>query len=177
MILDLVVMFLVVVPAAVLQDTVTPVPWVSATCPWLIGVPVYYGLCRTPVLTAIAAVWAGVVMDALSGLPLGISAILFLGLGFLCWRLRRIVIAESSFTAAAFGAAGAVVMTLLHGAILSVHHNVGGPFGIMAKALVCGGLGWAGGAAVFVALRILDRFAANVKTREDIDEYGWRAKT
>ena len=31
MILDLVVMFLVVVPAAVLQDTVTPVPWVSAT--------------------------------------------------------------------------------------------------------------------------------------------------
>jgi hypothetical protein len=175
--LDVVVMFLVLVPAAVLQDTVTPLPWVSATCPWLIGLPVYYGLCRTPLLTAVAAVWSGVVLDALSGLPLGVSALLFLGLGFLCWRLRRVVIAESSFTAGAFGGAGAVVMTLLHGAILSVHYDVGGFLGIVAKALICGGLGWAGAAAVFVALRTLDRFAANVKTREDVDEYGWRTKT
>lgn len=171
MTLDLPVLLLLLSGAAVLQDLL---PGWPLKLPWLAAVALYYVLCRPGTMAAVAAVWAGVLQDALGGLPVGGSALLLLAVAGVVLPLRRFLLNESALTAAAAGAALGLLMTLWQ--YVWLRAGAATAFGPRPVLLAALGQALAAApvtAAVYLAARSLDRLAGNLPPRKEVHGLGW----
>ena len=164
------VLALLTLGAALLQ-TVFPAYAVIAQArfPFLLGVVVYYALHRDGGTMAVAAVTCGVTQDALSNVPLGYSAVLFLLVGIVTGRFRALVVHDSVVPSAFFCMAGSAAATaalfllLLRGGLV----EAGVPRG-MWKAFGVGLLGTVAGPVMAELGVALDSFAGNVAFKENV---------
>ena len=109
--MTMVVMIVALFSSAVAQSLVPPLVWLAqAKAPFLFGLVVYYALMRPGKIMVTAAFAAGLLHDALSFVPLGYTSLFFCAAGFLIFRFRDVVVADSPWTAALVGSvlAGAI---------------------------------------------------------------------
>lgn len=87
--MNLLFLLLVLLVAAVLQGWPLPWSWGGAPhMPWLVLVASYFMLARSLTVGLAAVIGAGLLQDALSGLPLGASVVVWALVGFVLRGLR-----------------------------------------------------------------------------------------
>ncbi|NQU40829.1 MAG: rod shape-determining protein MreD [Lentisphaerae bacterium] len=142
----------------------------QAKPPFLLAVVIYYALNRTPNTVMVAGLLAGVVHDALTAIPLGYTSLVFVLVGLLAGRFRRLVLAESRVTAGFFGAVGALVVQLAVYVLLARSGVVWWPVGRLTVRLLAGAcLAAVATPLTFAVARRLDQWVGNVEMREIID--------
>ena len=77
----------------------------SAKIPFLLAVVLYYATRHGPWSVLCAALLAGIMQDSLSQIPMGYSALCFVMLGLLVWRIRDFIFRESLLAAVVLGGA------------------------------------------------------------------------
>jgi rod shape-determining protein MreD len=163
-----VVLSIVLIAASVLQTLLPCYPALgNAKVPFLLCVTVYYGLNRRPEVSLTAAVLAGFLQDALSGVPLGYSCVCFGGAAWVIGRFRETVLTEALVTQLFFGAVPAFLVSLVLYLLLVRDGLLVVPFRTAAAhALGSSVLGAI--ACPFVCLVIggLDRLVGNVRSTE-----------
>ena len=89
----------------------------NAPMPILLGVVIYYALSEDRSFMLKAAVLAGILQDGLCMIPLGYSSFVFVLIGTVCGKYRKIVFEQHWLTYALFGslanAIGTIAMYLL----------------------------------------------------------------
>ena len=145
-----------VLGAAAAQDLVPATRLVPVKWPFLTAVALYYALTKPVLAAAAAGVWAGMLTDALGGLPQG-GTCLLLALLYVAARLVRKVFGEEAAVqgVALMGVAGAVQQVWMRAwaggsgvAALSLE------MAVLAAAGAAAGL--AAGGLVFLAMGLLD---------------------
>ncbi|NLE68435.1 MAG: rod shape-determining protein MreD [Lentisphaerae bacterium] len=168
--MNLIVMLIAII-TAVLAESAMP-GWghfLRVKAPLLMGVVIYYALCRPPWLAVAAAVAGGILNDALCGLPPGCSVITLSLFAALFRRNRGFLFGERLSTHLAAGALAGVVFALLTGAGVALLPGPGGgrvPEQLAARAVGTGLLGMATFPPVFRIMLRLDRMAGNARPEE-----------
>jgi len=105
---DLVLAGVAVLVAAALQDMIPATRLVPVKWPFLPAVALYYALAGPVVVALTVAVWAGMLTDALGGLPMGGTCVLLVLTGLGARQLRGPLGGlGGGFRGAVLGAAGA----------------------------------------------------------------------
>lgn len=158
---------------AVMLQVLTPTSALlgQAKWPFVMGVVIYYALAREFDVMLIAAFAAGIMVDALSAVPFGCSALCFVVAGWIINHFRNMMLTESVLTMAVTGglsglaistglyfalfregllasSAGAVILKLTGSTIV----------GILCTPLVC------------ILMSGFDAKMGNVEARGDIDD-------
>lgn len=167
--MNLIVM-LIAITAAVLTENALP-GWsrcLRVKAPLLMGIVIYYALCRPPWMAAAAAIAGGIVYDALCGLPPGCSVITLSLFAALFRRNREYLFGERLPTQLLVGALAGGLFAALTGAGVALLPGPGGNRGpalLASRILGTGLLGMACFPLVFRIMLRLDRMAGN--TREE----------
>lgn len=159
---DLSVMVPLLLGAAVLQDMQPVLPRLGGKVNWLAAVVLYYALARERHLTMLAAVVAGVCLDALGGLPMGGSAVFFVWMAVILARFRapgrpvrwRFVLAAGALVAPLMGLYQYALLRMTGYQPLEIS-------GIAGRILAQGLSGMAAAGLVFLLGSRLDRALAN----------------
>ncbi|MCE9615847.1 MAG: rod shape-determining protein MreD [Lentisphaerae bacterium] len=166
-----VVMFLAAVGAGFLQVLLPGPAWLGqAKWPLLLALVIYYALQRETEVMLVAGVLAGFMQDALSPGPLGLSAVVFVLVGWSLTRFRELLMSEAVVTQAFFGLAGAVVAGLAqyllllgtHAVALSALTVLHKTVGLAVEGLVCTPL-------VFWSVGQVDRLVGNTRTAKEVE--------
>ena len=142
-----------------------------ARCPLLMAVTLYYALCRSREAMAVSACLCGVLLDSVSGIPLGFSCVCLLVLGAYVGRFRGLVLVEEFVTQAFFGAVAAFAFNMVQFTYLRGAGLIGVSFG--AALVKCSGAAVLGGLTtplVFLLLRAVDGAVGVVHRRRDVEE-------
>ena len=168
--MNLVVMALVLVLASLLQVTLPMFDFMGqARVPFVLGVVLYYSLDRDTVWMLLVAVLAGFLHDALSGVPLGLTSLTYLGIGAVVSRGRGTVTREHLFPHALIGAASAAGIVVVHFVIMRLTGGIMYPFGwCLLKALWSGLMGLWCVPLVFVFAAWLDGACGNILVQENV---------
>lgn len=166
-----VIMFFGVMAAGFLQVVLPGPAWLGqAKWPLLLAVVIYYALQRETEVMLVAGVFAGFVQDALSPATLGLSAVVFVLIGWSLTRFRELVMSEAMVTQAFFGLTGAVVAGFGQWVLLAGTREVALPAadvlhklaGLAVEGLVCT-------PPVFSAMSRLDRMVGNTRTAKEVE--------
>jgi len=168
-------MFVAVVMAAILQELVPAFSAAHVKLPCLLGVAVYYSMCREPVYGVTAAVVCGVLQDGLGNIPYGVSLISFCVTSLLCILVLRRQLPENTVSCMIVGMAGGLLTQVLQYAALvwSGQYAVLPFLFLMLRAAavaVVSGL-TAGVMAVFA--RHMDCISGNAGLENDGDSFSW----
>lgn len=168
--LDLPVLLLLLLPAAAIQTLLPPLPLpVPLKLPLLPAVALYYALEREWAIALVAALWAGILTDALGGVPGGTSSLLLLFLACGLLPARKVLPEDSAFPAAAAGAATALVLGLAqYVSMLRRWETPPAFFASLASLAALMVLSAAVAVAVFPFARRLDLLAGNVEPRNEV---------
>lgn len=166
------VMIVAMLAAVVLQVYLPGHPALGfARCPLLLGIVLYYALCRPTATFAVAACLCGVLLDSASQIPLGFSCVCFLLLGFTAGRFRELVLVEAFVTQAFFGAVSALLLHLAQFAYLRGSGEIAVSFGAaLHKAAGAGILAALVTPLVFLVLRVVDAGVGVVQRRHGVGE-------
>ena len=167
--LDLPVMLLLLLAAAAAQTLAPPLAPGYLKAPVLPGVVVYYALCRPPFHALNAALWAGILTDALGGVPQGTSAFFLLFAALLLLALRRVLPEDSAGAAAVLGGILAPALGCTQYLMLRSQWESRPGLGVLTTGLlllVPAGALVAG--LLFRLARTLDVWSGNVKRKEDL---------
>lgn len=166
--LNLPVMAMLLGGAAALQVLLPPLPGTLLKAQLIVAVVIYYALSREASLGLLAAAWAGLLLDALGGLPAGLSTVtlLLLAGGLLAGRA---VLGESWLTAAAIGMVVTALLLFVQWLTLRSRCIAPPPAGAAAAgiglATLAGGLLAPLGRAVG---SVMDRWAGNISVRQEV---------
>ncbi|MEI6210952.1 MAG: hypothetical protein WCR06_04935 [bacterium] len=164
--LDLPVLLVLLTLAAAAQTLLPGMPGSLLKIPFLSGVVVYYALNRPLVMSLVAAVWAGWLTDSGGGLPVFCTGAFLLLLVLVLQPLRRFL--DGSFVGVVAVATGVALLQALwqlswaHLALPGSAWRVAGDFVLLLPA------GVLAGAVAYGVGHTLDRFAGNVKEREEL---------
>ena len=165
------VLMLLLLTAAALQ--LLPSPAGAMKFPWLAGVAVYYALNRGLGMAVLAAAWAGILLDALGGVPSGTSVLFLVSMALVVAGVKEMA-PENSLVAAAL--LGAVVSPLLMLAQFLALWRGGfarpAPGALMVPFDWLVPMGAFAACAAAAAGRRLDLLAANVKGRKEVEGRG-----
>lgn len=168
------VMAVMLLVAAILQVQTPSFALLGGTkMPLLLSVLLYYALSRETGVMVAAAFFAGFLHDALGGIPLGYSIVLFCLLGWLAGRFRKFVVMESLVTPVFFGFVAGLISVLVFYIILS---NSGlvcfcGIGRLLMRIVGTAVLGMFCAPMVFVLARRLDILVGNIEAKEEIDVF------
>jgi len=143
----------------------------EAKVPLLLAAVVYYALNYDSGSAAVAALFAGVVHDVMSLMPLGQTSAVFLVVALVCGRFRRFVHGYEIHTTSLFGGAASLICVFAGYRLLAneglVTISVGKlwykAFGTFVLGLICTPF-------VCLAIRKIDAFVGNVATTEVIED-------
>lgn len=167
--LDLPVMLMMLVGAAGLQTLAPAMPGAFLKPPLLPAVALYYILNRQPVLALTAAFWAGILCDALGGVPAGTSALFLFAAALLLLAMRRVLPGEQWPTSVALGGVLALLLAVVQWLALRSQFASRPSWALLALNLaLCGAAGAAAGGGIRALGRFFDFRAGNVKRREEI---------
>jgi len=139
--------------------------------PLLLAVVLYYALQRNRTVMLIAAVLAGFIQDALSPVPLGVSACCFCLAGWTVSRYRKVVLTDSRITQAFFGLAMSAAVTLLLYVLLLTLGRTGIPLRwALLKTVWTGAFGMVCAPFVSFLLGGLDRHVGNIVPAAEVEE-------
>lgn len=114
------VMFVAVTVASVLQELVPPVSLFSIKVPWLLAVCVYYSVRREWTWAIVAAVWCGVMQDGLGGIPYGVSLFAFCAIACFCVFFVKKQMPDNTITCVIVSVGGGIVVETLQYVMLLV---------------------------------------------------------
>ena len=165
------VLLVLTVGAGFVQTLLPGLAWLGQVkCPLLLGLVIYYAMQRETEVMLVAAVLAGVMQDALSPVPLGLSALLFILVGASLARFRELVMSDAVVTQAFFGLVGAGVTALLQCLLLLATRTlVLSPGAVLLKVfgMALGGL--VGTPVMFKVAGVLDRMAGNIRVAKEVE--------
>lgn len=158
------VLMVAVVLGAVVQATL---PALSAAggvqVPFMVGVVIYYALCRDLAILLTAAIVAGLVVDAMGLMPLGYSSFCYVLVGLAAQRYRETVLVRQWTTHVLFGALANGLVALMLSLMLGLSHvsdiGIGWALAKVAGAMVAGAIVVP---FVFRFIAYLDRTVGNV---------------
>ncbi len=174
---SILVMFVAVTFAAVLQELLPPVPTGDVKLPVLFAVCVYYAVRREPGYGFSAALWCGVMQDGLDSIPYGISALSFCLITALCVILVKKQMPDNTISCIIVATAGGVLIEALqYGALVGSGHfmAVPGSF-LMVRFLVFIAVTIPVSALVAGLVRLMDTISANVGLENENETLGWNA--
>ncbi len=170
--LDFPVMLAWLLLAAATQ-TLLPPPHGGALAlklPILPSVALYYILERQRPLGIFAALWAGILTDALGGVPPGTTSFGLLAAALALFAARK-VLPETPWLVPALGAAIATMLVLLQYAVLRARCGFDAPFHLLFMPLLAiAPLSAAVSAAIAAAARRIDLMAGNTERRKEVPE-------
>ena len=169
--LDLPMMIAYLLTAAALQIFLPPVPCapIALKFPLLPCVALYYVLDRPWPMALVAALWAGVLTDALGGLPHGTTSIPFLLLAVAFLAIRRLQPEESLVPAALLGPIVILILLTTQAVAVRASFETPPPFFASLKPIPLLALLAAVATPLFVTLaRKLDLCAGNVEPKKEI---------
>ncbi len=138
--------------------------------PILPAVALYYVLERQWPLGVMAALWAGILTDALGGVPPGTSSFGLLAVALAIFAARK-YLPETLWIVPALGAAVATLLVLLQYALLRARYGFNAPFHLLLRPLaVVAPLSALVTAAVVAAARRIDLMAGNTEPRKEVPE-------
>ena len=163
----LVMMFAVIVGAA-LQAAVPALAWAGFTpLPVLLGVVLYYALLREQSLMVACAIIAGLLEDSLGLTPLGYTSFAYCAAGFAAVSFRETVMVRQWTTHAVFGGLANAAVTLLVFLLLAKDSLVAiGPVWLLIKLFGALVLGAAVIPLAVALMATLERLLGNVDLRE-----------
>lgn len=174
---SMLVMFVAVTLASVLQELVPPVPPFSVKAPWLLAVCVYYAVRREWVWSVTAAVWCGMMQDGLGGIPYGISLVVFCLIACLCVFFVKKQMPDNTVTCMIVSVAGGIivescqyVMLLMSGAYVALPTVY-----LLGRLLIFIVLCLPVAAVVAGIVRLLDVVSGNVGFENENKTFGWNA--
>ena len=139
--------------------------------PLLPSVAVYYVLERQRPLGIFAAIWAGILTDALGGVPPGTSSFGLLAAALLFFALRKFLPEASWLVPAAAGAAVAAYLVLLQYTALRVRHDFDAPFYLLLRPLlIIVPLAAAVTPVIVAAARRIDLMSGNTEPKKEVAE-------
>lgn len=142
----------------------------SAKIPFLMSVVLYYALSRNSGVMVVAAACAGFLNDALSGVPLGYSSLLFCVMGWVVSRFRDYVIMDSLLTSVFFGGIAGFVLIPISYIMLAREGLAYCSLGFLVlKMIGTGLLAMLCTPLLFALGRMLDQLVGNVDIKEDLD--------
>ena len=174
---SLLVMFVAVTLAAVLQELLPPVPAGDVKLPFLFAVCVYYAVRREPGYGFTAALWCGVLQDGLDSVPYGVSALSFCLITALCVVLVKKQMSDNTVSCVIVAVAGGVLIEALqYGALVGSgqYTAVSGSF-LVVRFLVFVAVTIPVSALVAGLVRLMDTISANVGQENDNETVGWNA--
>lgn len=167
--LDLPVMLLMLLLAAAVQTLSPILPLGFLKVPFLMGVVIYYALCRPPFHALNAALWAGILTDALGGVPHGTTSFFLLFAALLLLALRRVLPEDSAGTAAFLGGVLAPTLGFAQYVVLRSQWETRPRMGVlMAGLLLLAPAGALAAGLLFHIGRMLDLWSGNVKRKETL---------
>lgn len=174
---SLLVMFVAVTLAAVLQELVPPVPMANVKFPCLLSVCVYYAVRREPGYGFTAALWCGVMQDGLDDIPYGISALSFCLIAILCVILVKKQMPDNTVSCVLVAVGGGVLIEALqYGALLWSGHYEALPRNfLMIRLLVFVAVSIPVAALVAGVVRLMDILSANAGFENDNGTLGWNS--
>ncbi len=135
--------------------------------PLLAGLVLYYALNHRIAAGWMAALAAGLLLDALSLVPPGYSVLLFLGLAGVADRYRKLVLPEATVTAVFFGGlAGLSYSMVLYGLLVRSGMEPGHPVQVTMRIAGSGLTGLVTTPVVFRVMTILHK-ALDLADKED----------
>ena len=172
---SLLVMFVAVVLAAILQELIPPLTPLHLKVPALLGVCVYYSLCRGAGYGFASAVWCGLVQDGLGNHSFGISLLVFCAVAALCSILLKRQLPNNTVSCMLVAMVGGFLTEALqYAALIGSGQYLSLPFLFVLMRLtgfvVIAGL-TAGVVSGFV--RFLDYVSANAGIENDGESFGW----
>lgn len=168
--LDVPVMLMLLGAAAAMQTLLPPLPAGGFKLPLLAAVACYYAVSRPIMMALVAAVWAGILTDALGGLPPGTSAWALLVLVLVIVGVRQMAPEASWGLAAAAGAVSAPLLAITQRLMLARRGLIPAldlPLFIAIGLLIPAGALAAG--CVWRTGRLLDLWAGNIAPRKEVE--------
>jgi len=171
------VMFVAVTLASVLQELVPPVSPFSVKAPWLLAVCVYYAVRREWMWSVAGAVWCGVMQDGLGGIPYGVSLFVFCLIVCVCVFFVRKQMPDNTVTCMIVSVAGGVivetsqyVMLLVSGEYVALPsiYLLGRVMVFVALCLPVAGV-------VAGVVRLMDVVSGNAGFENENETFGWNA--
>lgn len=171
--LDFPVMLALLLVSAAVQTLLPPLHGgeLALKAPLLPSVALYYVLERPHPLGLFAALWAGILTDALGGVPPGTSSFGLLAVALGVFAVRKYLPEARVFVPAALGAATAAFLVLLQYAVLRARAGFAAPFYLLFRPLLVLAPFAALATAVLVAAaRRIDLMAGNTEPRKEVAE-------
>ncbi len=173
---NLLVLYVLVTLAAILQEGLRPLAWGQVKPPFLLAVATYYALLRPPWIAVLAALWCGWMREGLSGgLPPGVAllGLVLTAAGCTVWGRRQLP--ETALSCVVVVSAMGALLTWIEFVWLRAGGRIAGwsllDVGLRSLTLALIAVPVAGLTAWF-AMR-LDRWALNVRTETDDEGFDW----
>jgi rod shape-determining protein MreD len=158
-----------VIVAGVVAQLLTPgIAFLAgAKVPYLLAVVVYYALTRPWSVSLMIALWAGLMIDVLSPVPLGYSSACFAGVAFAVGCFRNLVFDDTMITPAFFGGVASLVVTTVIYVLLVNWGDYAPPATgwIIVKTIATAAVGSLVTPLVFVVARSMDHVLWGLKRR------------
>ena len=169
------VMVVAVVIAAILQELVPAFSAAHVKVPCLLGVAVYYAMCREPGYGVMAAVWCGVLQDGLGNIPYGVSLISFCVISLLCILVLRRQLPENTVSCMIVGMAGGFMTQVLQYAALvwSGQYAVLPFLFLMLRAAAVAAVSGLTAGIVALIVRHMDCVSGNAGFENEGDSFSW----
>lgn len=169
------VMFVAVVMAAILQELVPAFSSAHVKVPCLFGVAVYYAMCREPVYGVAASVWCGVLQDGLGNIPYGVSLVSFSVIALSCIMVLRRQLSENTVSCMIVGMAGGLLTQVLQYAALagSGQYAVLPFLFLMLRAAAVAAVSGLTAGVVAVVVRHMDCISGNAGFENEGDSFSW----
>lgn len=174
---SMLVMFVAVTLAVVLQELVPPLSIANIKLPCLLSVCVYYAVRREPGYGFVAALWCGVMQDGLDSIPYGVSALSFCLITVLCMVLVKKQMPDNTVSCVLVAVAGGTLIEMLqYGALVWSGHyeTLPGSF-LILRLLVFVVVTFPVAAIVAGLVRQMDTLSANAGFENDNGTLGWNS--
>ncbi len=170
--LDFPVMLATLLVAAAAQTLLPPLHGgaLALKLPLLPAVALYYVLERQWPLGVLASLWAGILTDALGGVPPGTSSFGLLAVALAVFASRK-YLPEAFWLVPALGAAATAFLILLQYVFLRARCGFDAPVHLLLRPLaVIAPLAALATAAMVAAARRIDLMAGNTEPRKEVPE-------
>ena len=138
--------------------------------PLLPAAALYYVLERPRPMGLCAALWAGILTDALGGVPPGTSSFGLLAFALAVFSVRKFFPEARAFVPAAIGAAAAAFLVLLQYGVLRARCGFTAPFHLLFRPLlVVVPLAALATAVLAAAARRIDLMAGNTEPKKEVE--------
>lgn len=170
--MSVLVMVISIVACGVLQVQLPALGLLGqAKPPLLLSVVLYYALHRENTKMYTTAVFAGLLQDALSPIPLGFSSCVFCFVGGCVARYRKVLLTESAITQSFFGGIGASAATFIMYLLLVSQSLVHVPPGrLLLKILGAGFYGLLVTPVICLCLWRLDNMLGNILVAKEVED-------